>query len=94
MVISLLTNQNTHILHIYFVVENIFKLNIISFRNHSTKYYYTGLVIILVHCFFNLPPNPTYYPEAFSGWSTLPIYFGIALYAFEGIGVVCIPRVT
>ncbi len=45
-----------------------------------------GLVIILQYCVRDLPPIGSY--PAFNSWSTLPLYFGTAIYAFEGIGVV------
>lgn len=44
-----------------------------------------GLAITLVHCFQGAPYASQ---PAFASWSTLPLYFGIAIYAFEGIGVV------
>ena len=45
-----------------------------------------GLIIILQYCVRDLPPVSTF--PAFASWSTLPLYFGTAIYAFEGIGVV------
>ncbi len=55
-----------------------------------------GLVITLLHCFQGLQPASSL--PAFNSWRTLPLYFGIAIYAFEGIGVVswfvlCLPKV-
>lgn len=44
-----------------------------------------GLAITLVYCFQGAPYASQ---PAFASWSTLPLYFGIAIYAFEGIGVV------
>jgi proton-coupled amino acid transporter len=44
-----------------------------------------GLAITLVYCFQGVPYASQ---PAFASWSTLPLYFGIAIYAFEGIGVV------
>ena len=45
-----------------------------------------GLTIILYYCMTNL--RPYYYYPAFSSWAKLPLFFGTAIYAFEGIGVV------
>ena len=47
---------------------------------------FAGIIVIIQHCVRSLPVHS--YPPAFGGWQTLPLYFGIALYAFEGIGVV------
>jgi proton-coupled amino acid transporter len=47
-----------------------------------------GLIITVQYCFKDLPPITDY--PAFNSWEQLPLYFGIAIYAFEGIGVVCI----
>ena len=46
----------------------------------------TGLLIILWYCVQDIP-SVTNYP-AFNTWSGLALYFGTAIYAFEGIGVV------
>ena len=45
-----------------------------------------GLGVVLYSCFIDLPPVQS--RPAFASWSTLPLYFGIAVYAFEAIGVV------
>lgn len=46
----------------------------------------TGLAITFFYMLDDLPPSNTVKPVA--SWSTLPLYFGTAIYAFEGIGVV------
>ncbi|XP_075151679.1 proton-coupled amino acid transporter-like protein acs [Haematobia irritans] len=46
----------------------------------------TGLAISFFYMLQNLPSTDTVKPLA--SWSTLPLYFGTAIYAFEGIGVV------
>lgn len=45
-----------------------------------------GLVITLFYCFSDLPS--VYDRPAVASFSTLPLYFGIAIFTFEGIGVV------
>lgn len=45
-----------------------------------------GLAISFFYMLQNLPRTDTVKPIA--SWSTLPLYFGTAIYAFEGIGVV------
>lgn len=45
-----------------------------------------GLGIIFVYILHDLPHTDTVKPYA--SWQTLPLYFGTAIYAFEGIGVV------
>ncbi|XP_026732940.1 proton-coupled amino acid transporter-like protein CG1139 [Trichoplusia ni] len=45
-----------------------------------------GLVITFYYIFQDLPPTNTV--KAFSSWHQLPLYFGTAIYAFEGIGVI------
>lgn len=45
-----------------------------------------GLVITFSYLLRGLPRTSTV--KAFSSWSQLPIYFGTAIYAFEGIGMV------
>ena len=47
-----------------------------------------GLVIIIQWSLRGLQPVTNF--EAFNSWKTLPLYFGTAIYAFEGIGVVSI----
>lgn len=45
-----------------------------------------GIVLIFSNLLTDLPPSwdrPT-----FASWSTLPLYFGTVVYAFEGIGIV------
>ncbi|XP_037957290.1 proton-coupled amino acid transporter-like protein CG1139 [Teleopsis dalmanni] len=46
----------------------------------------TGLAISFFYMLQDLPPTDTVKPVA--SWATLPLYFGTAIYAFEGIGVV------
>uniref|UniRef100_A0A1I8NFE8 Amino acid transporter transmembrane domain-containing protein n=1 Tax=Musca domestica TaxID=7370 RepID=A0A1I8NFE8_MUSDO len=46
----------------------------------------TGLAISFFYMLQDLPSADTVKPLA--SWSTLPLYFGTAIYAFEGIGVV------
>uniref|UniRef100_A0A1I8QAY1 Amino acid transporter transmembrane domain-containing protein n=1 Tax=Stomoxys calcitrans TaxID=35570 RepID=A0A1I8QAY1_STOCA len=46
----------------------------------------TGLAISFFYMLQDLPSTDTVKPLA--SWSTLPLYFGTAIYAFEGIGVV------
>ena len=45
-----------------------------------------GLIIILVYCFQGLQSASSY--PAFTSVAELPLFFGIAVYAFEGIAVV------
>lgn len=45
----------------------------------------SGLVIIFYYILHDLPKE---YPQPQNTWATLPLYFGTAIYAFEGIGVV------
>nr|CAI5833893.1 unnamed protein product [Callosobruchus analis] len=45
-----------------------------------------GLVVTFYYMFQNLPNISTI--KAFADWSRLPLYFGTAIYAFEGIGVI------
>lgn len=47
----------------------------------------SGLVITFFYMFEGGLPN-TSTVKAFSSWQQLPLYFGTAIYAFEGIGVV------
>ncbi|XP_066147057.1 proton-coupled amino acid transporter-like protein pathetic isoform X1 [Euwallacea fornicatus] len=46
----------------------------------------TGLIITFFYMLQGLPPVSSI--NAFSSWGQLPLYFGTAVYAFEGIGVV------
>ncbi|CAM6031414.1 unnamed protein product, partial [Sphagnum compactum] len=46
----------------------------------------TGLAITFTFLLHDLPNTNTV--KAFASWKTLPLYFGTAIYAFEGIGVV------
>lgn len=46
----------------------------------------SGLVITFFYMLHGLPSITTV--KAFSSWSQLPLYFGTAIYAFEGIGVI------
>ncbi|XP_055526283.1 proton-coupled amino acid transporter-like protein CG1139 [Wyeomyia smithii] len=46
----------------------------------------SGITIAFIFLLQDLPPSNSVAP--ISGWSTLPLYFGMAMYAFEGIGVV------
>lgn len=48
----------------------------------------TGLGITFFYMLQGLPRTSTV--KAFAGWKHLPLYFGTAIYAFEGIGVVSI----
>ncbi|XP_037031296.1 proton-coupled amino acid transporter-like protein CG1139 isoform X2 [Bradysia coprophila] len=46
----------------------------------------TGLAVTFHYMLQDLPKTSTVH--GFSSWATLPLYFGTAIYAFEGIGVV------
>lgn len=46
-----------------------------------------GLVIVYLDITKDLPDTST--RPSFSSWSDMPMYFGTAIYAFEGIGLVC-----
>lgn len=46
----------------------------------------TGISITFHYMLQNLPHTDTV--KGFASWSQLPLYFGTAIYAFEGIGVV------
>lgn len=46
----------------------------------------TGIAITFHYMLQNLPRTDTV--KGFSTWKQLPLYFGTAIYAFEGIGVV------
>lgn len=46
----------------------------------------SGLTITFFYMLQGLPNTSTV--NAFSSWPQLPLYFGTAIYAFEGIGVV------
>lgn len=47
-----------------------------------------GLVITFYYILQDLPRTETVKP--FASWHQLPLYFGTAIYAFEGIGVVSV----
>jgi proton-coupled amino acid transporter len=51
----------------------------------------TGLGITFFYLLQDLPHTSTV--RAFGSWKHLPLYFGTAIYAFEGIGVVSIKPV-
>ena len=55
-----------------------------SFANILTA---GGLVIVFQYCIQHLEPIDSV--PAFKSWGTLPLYFGTAIYAFEGIALVC-----
>lgn len=45
-----------------------------------------GLAVTFFYMLQDLPSTSTV--AAFASWQQLPLYFGTAIYAFEGIGVV------
>lgn len=45
-----------------------------------------GLVVTFYYILQDLPPTSSV--KAFASWHQLPLYFGTAIYAFEGIGVI------
>lgn len=47
-----------------------------------------SLVVIIQYLIRNI--QHTEKLPGFAGWSNFPVFFGIAMYAFEGIGVVCL----
>ncbi|XP_055958605.1 neutral amino acid uniporter 4 isoform X3 [Patella vulgata] len=74
----------TILLPYFFVKKELKSLSgFSSFANLVTA---TGLLIIIYHVTQGLP-NVDSRP-AFTGWSHLPLYFGTALFAFEGINLV------
>jgi proton-coupled amino acid transporter len=68
----------------YLCIRNLKVLSV--FSGVANAFMVLGLGVVLYSCFIDLPPVQS--RPAFSSWSTLPLYFGIAVYAFEGIGVV------
>lgn len=50
----------------------------------------SGLGITFFYLLQGLPRTSTV--DAFASWATLPLYFGTAIYAFEGISLVCVAR--
>lgn len=49
-----------------------------------------GLVVTFYYILQDLPRTNTV--KAFATWHQLPLYFGTAIYAFEGIGVVSVRK--
>ena len=47
---------------------------------------FVGLGIIFYYLLQDIPPVSE--RKAFASWGQLPLYFGTAIYAFEGIGIV------
>lgn len=47
-----------------------------------------GLFVILYYCSTDLPPISS--RAAVGHWSTIPLYFGTSIFAFEGISLVCL----
>lgn len=45
-----------------------------------------GLTVILYYCATNLPPVSS--RTAIGHWSSIPLYFGTSIFAFEGISLV------
>ena len=45
-----------------------------------------GIFVIYYYCVQDLRPTTDF--PSFAGWATLPMFFGTAIYTFEGIGVV------
>lgn len=53
---------------------------------HAWSFHSAGIAITFHYMLHNLPHTST--RKGFASWSQLPLYFGTAIYAFEGIGVV------
>ena len=62
--------------------------NLAPFSTFANLLNFVGLIIIFQDLFQGLP-NPDKRP-AYKSLDKLPLYFGTAIYAFEGIGLVCI----
>lgn len=62
------------------------QLNFVKYDSNSFFYFILGISITFHYMLQNLPHTDTV--KAFSSWEQLPLYFGTAIYAFEGIGVV------
>lgn len=45
-----------------------------------------GLLVILYYCSIDLPPISS--RSAIAHWSSIPLYFGTSIFAFEGISLV------
>lgn len=45
-----------------------------------------GLAVILYYCAIDLPPLSS--RTAIASWTTIPLYFGTSIFAFEGISLV------
>lgn len=66
------------------LVKNLKYLTPVSFI--ASVLTISGLVICFYFMLHDLPRTDTV--DGFSSWAQLPLYFGTAIYAFEGIGVV------
>ena len=83
---------NYHIYMAIILVPTVFLVNIRNLKYLSpismlaNILQFIGLIIIFYYVLQDIPY--TWDRKAFASWGQLPLYFGTAIYAFEGIGVV------
>lgn len=78
------TGEYTYMQHnMYLSIDNRFMNFVYIIFQHVSI---LGISITFHYMLQNLPNTNTV--KAFSSWEQLPLYFGTAIYAFEGIGVV------